>query len=161
MKLKVMKRIGTFLLVGAMVLGMSVPAFAAEIDKDKSEQPTGTMVAEYTIDSTEDEVVPLYDNDPVGSTIPSNGSAIYKPSLSSYIGLSKTFYASTASDSTSGMVLLYLYNANGKLISNDWVLGVNDYGSWSFTLPSSGIYTLKVYVQGTTAPVHFGASWEG
>ncbi len=152
MKLNMMKRIGAFLLASSMTLGTTISAFAAEPEEVATEE---TIIAEYTINTAD------YDNDPVGGTIASNSSATYYPRLSSYIGFTKQFYAGTSSSSSTGMVLLYLYNPSGKLISNDWILGVNDYGSWNFTLPSSGTYTLRVSVQGTTAPVSIAASWEG
>lgn len=153
MKTNMMKRIGAFLLACSMTLGTTVSAFAAEPVEDVATEET--IIAEYTINSAD------YDNDPVGGTIASNGSATYYPHLSSYIGLTKQFYAGTSSSSSTGMVLVYLYNPSGKLISNDWILGVNDYASWNFTLPSSGTYRLRVAVQGTTAPVSFAASWQG
>lgn len=160
MKMNVMKRIAAFVLAGIMALGTSVSTFAAEPEV-AGEVSDETCVAEYTIDVGSNSIMPLYDNEPVGGTIQSNKSDVYYPKLSSYVGLSKTFYAGTSSSGSAGMVLLYLYNKNNKLISNDWILGVNDYGSWSFTLPSSGTYTLKVFLQGTTAPVNIAASWEG
>lgn len=166
MKCKLIKRIGAFMLVCVMALGISVPALAAQPanamtieNSEENSSPEATLVASYTFD-TDDMAITPRTNNTVGGLLSASGSATLYPNLDSYIGLTKAFHATTSSDSSSGAVLLYLYNKNGKLVSSDWIIGVNDYAYWTLTLPSSGTYTLQVYVQGSTAPVYFYAWWE-
>lgn len=154
MKEKVFKRIVTFLLVSTMIFSTTVSAFAAEtnVPKDK------VVVAEYTLIADDSGNFSARQNNMVGSVINSNGTATYYPNLDSYIGVSKTFVASTSSSSTSGAVFLTL-SRNGKTVSNDWIMGVNDSASWSVTLPSSGTYTLRVVLSGTNNSVSFAGRW--
>ena len=166
MKCKLIKRIGALMLVCVMALGISVPALAAEPAKamaiERSElvaTDETILVASYTF-NTDDLAATPRTNNVVGGLLSANASARMYPNLDSYIGFTKAFHATTESDSSSGAVLLYLYNKNGKLVSSDWIIGVNDYAYWTLTLPSSGTYTLEVHVQGSTAPVYFYAWWE-
>lgn len=47
----------------------------------------------------------------------------------------------------SGVVFVYLYNPNGKLISNDWMMGINDSASWTVWNVGAGQYTCKLVMQ--------------
>lgn len=155
MKKKFLKRLFTLCMACVFMIGMSIPAFAATLP-DEGED----IVAEYTINASSTEIAVLNNSSTVSGTAPSNGVGYAYPHLDSYIGFSKVFHIVTSSSGTSGAVLLYLYNEKGKLVSNDWIMGVNDGWSWKLTLPSSGTYTLKVCAQGTTAPVKFTCQWE-
>jgi hypothetical protein len=99
-------------------------------------------------------------NSPVTGTVPTNGSINLYPWLESYIGVSKNFIVNATSNSTSGALLVYLYNPSGKLVSNSWVMGVNEIAKWSVTLPSSGQWRLYIVASGTNASVNIWAKWE-
>lgn len=148
---KSFKKIGSCLIALLMVLGISFPVSAAE---------TSSIVEEYTLNvSDSGEISMTRSNNTVGSVIASNSEQSYNPHLDSYIGINKTFVASTSSNGSSGAVFLYLKNQNGKQVSNDWIMGINDNASWTVTLPSSGTYTLRVVLSGTNDWVSFAAKW--
>lgn len=153
MNKRVFNRIIAFLIATTMIFGSTVSIFAAEIN-----QADKKVIAEYTLTADNSGNFSVRTNNMVGSVINSNGSATYYPNLDSYIGINKTFVASTSSSSTSGAVFLTL-SRNGKTVSNDWIMGVNDSASWSVTLPSSGTYTLRVVLNGTNNSVSFAGKW--
>lgn len=92
-------------------------------------------------------------------TVPSNGNINIPAILVPYVGFTRTFFVSTNSNSKQGALLLYLYNPKGKLVSNDWVMGINGTYEWKLTLPSSGQWRLWVIAQGTDADVEIVAKW--
>ena len=150
------KKLSALALATVIMLGTTaVPALAAEEASND-----GVTVAEYTLTADESGNISPRTNNTVGSVIASGQSATYYPNLDSYIGFTKTFVASTKSSSTTGSVHLYLYNnSTGKLVSNDWIMGVQDDAQWSVTLPSSGTYRLRVVLSGTNASVSFAGKW--
>lgn len=95
----------------------------------------------------------------VTDIIPANTSKVLELKLPNYIGFTKEFVANTSSQSTSGIVLLYLYKPNGELASNDWMMGVKETAKWKFTLPTAGTWRIKVVAHLTNAPVTFSAKW--
>ena len=161
MKEKFLKRIGCLLVVVTMVFGTAVSAFAAETNEVDKQNDEKTVVADYTLQAdNEGNVISVRSNNVVGSVIQSGQSATYYPNLDSYIGINKSFVAMTSCNNNSGAVYLYLYkNDTGKLVSNDWIMGVNDQATWTVTLPSSGTYRLRVVLSGTTDWVSFSARW--
>lgn len=152
----IFKKLSVLALATFMMGTTVIPAFAAETTPTDE----GVTVAEYTLTADDSGNISARTNNIVGSVIGSGQTVYYYPNLDSYIGFSKTFVAATSSaGSTTGAVFLYLYNSNGKLVSNDWIMGINDNASWSVTLPSSGTYTLKVVLSGTNGAVSFSAKW--
>ena len=101
-----------------------------------------------------------YANYLVKGDVASNGYIDLYPRLESYIGLNKNIIINATSESSSGGLLLYLYNPDGELKSYDWIMGVNETAQWTLFLPSSGEWRLRVYAQGTTASVRVSARWE-
>lgn len=162
-------------LVLAVVLcfSMTVTAFAAEIHLENATvvpmDTDSTIVLDTTLQSNAYSLVTMEENDSVNTSdvvtrastavVPSNGSIDMYPTLLSYTGFTRKFYVSTESESTMGALLLYLYNPNGKLVSEDWIMSVNGAYEWSLFLPSSGQWHLWVVAQGTTADVNIQAKW--
>lgn len=142
---KKVKRIMACLIATVMVFGMSVSAFAAEVDSTAQELT---------------ENVQARANTPVSGVVSGKGSMYLYPTLNSYIGTSRSFSISTASmwtQNPSGDIRMYLYKPNGTLLKY-WVMSANGSNLFSFTLPSSGKYTL--YVESDVAePVNVSATW--
>jgi len=171
MKNKLFRRIASFLLVTLVSFTTMGTAFATETSAGTEDvlALNDITFTEYIIDvdnsgtttiSNGNSDVIIRANSPVSGTCPSNGSLNLYPWLESYIGLSKTFIVNATSNSKSGALLLYLYNPSGKLVSKDWMMGVNQIAKWSVTLPSSGKWRLYVVAQGTTASVNVFARWD-
>ena len=76
-----------------------------------------------------------------------------------YVVLSKEFTVNAVSDNSNGMILVYLYNPKGNLVSHDWIAGVNDATRWKLTLPSSGTWHVKLYAQGTNEKTKCYVGW--
>lgn len=142
------KRIVALVMALVMMLGIAVPASAAEV-------VSASAAEEVTVSAT--EVTPALANENVAVVDDYYGgwygigaweSIQFQVRLDPYIGFTKTFYVRTDPDDDNpdiqGGFYLYLYNANGKLVSNDWFIGYEEFSSWKFTLPSSGMYTVKV-----------------
>ena len=153
MRNKLIKRITSLALTIIMSFMVCGVAFAA----DAHEGTAG--LKQNCIDA-----VSVTSDDPfansVYGTVPCNGAIDMYPTLSSYIGLTRKFYVSTSSQSTQGALFLYLYNSNGKLVSNDWIMSINGVYEWTLFLPSSGKYHLRVIAQGTDADVEIAAKWQ-
>ena len=150
--MKIKKKIACIYIAIITLLASSVPTFASE------EMVT---VAEYTftVDESDINSATVRAADPkVSGTIQPNTTFVCFPTLSSYIGFNKTFNVVTTSTSTSGAVYVHLYKGE-KELSDDWIMGVDDVASWSFFLPSSGEYTLKIQAYATNANVDFYAWW--
>lgn len=92
-------------------------------------------------------------------TLSANGSAELDVTLNSYSVFSREFIINAVSNNTNGMILVYLYNPKGKLVSHDWIAGVNDATRWKLTLPSSGTWHVKLYAQGTTENTRCYVGW--
>lgn len=129
------------------LLVSSIPTFAS----DYVPQEEMVTVAEYTFTVDEADVASVastFANVKVSGTVQPNTTCVCFPTLSSYVGLNKTFNVVTTSNSTSGAVYVYLYKGE-KMVSNDWIMGVDDVAAWSLFLPSSGEYTLKIQAYAT------------
>lgn len=178
MKSTILRRILSFVLVMFLVLAMPNNSFAAEVHSDGYDVETdntipipdeinGTVIFEESFDNP--SLIMTTIPEPQESlnavarsstnVVPSNGSIDMYPTLLSYTGFTRDFYVSTESSSTSGALLLYLYNPSGKLVSHDWLMGINDAYQWTLFLPSSGQWHLWVVAQGTTADVNIQAKW--
>lgn len=90
-----------------------------------------------------------------------NSTTYLYPQLSSYIGFTQRFYVTVTSHtgSQSGAVFLYLTSPNGNLVSNDWIIGVNEATYWDVILPASGTWTLEAVALGTDSSVSIYARW--
>ena len=81
--------------------------------------------------------------------------------LDPYIGFTKKFHLVTQCSSNDGILIVLLTRKkDGKIMSNDWYANPNGNLTWSFTLPSSGEYEVKVTSNATSAPVYVTAYWE-
>lgn len=164
MKTKLFRSVAVLLMATVMVLGTSTQSMAATTNDVAPTQSSENLVevATITLDGNNGNngIMPL--NNTVGGTISANGSGTFYPTLDSYVGITKKFCAVSRSNSTSGALSLQLYSPSGKLVSSGWMMGVNENNtvSWNVTLPSSGTWTLKVYAQGTNAPVTFYGWWQ-
>lgn len=130
------------LIATVMVFGMSVSAFAAEVE------------------SVETHDVQTRANTPVSGIVSANGSRYFYPSLESYVGVSRSFSITTASMSTqnpAGQIRVYLYRPNGQMLDY-WVMSANDSRLVSYTLPPSGQYTLYVESE-VKETVNVSATW--
>ena len=130
------KRIVALLRALVTMLGIAVPASAAEVDSVVATQE----VAASDVVVADDYYAGWY-------AIPSLKSIEFDVRLDPYWGFTKTFYVRTEPDDTTdiqGGFYLYLYNEKGDLVSYDWIIGYDELASWKFTLPSSGMYRLKV-----------------
>lgn len=153
MKRKSFRRTASLLLAMLMCFTVRNTAFAMEKLNETEKTWLEIMVA------GEDEVEALA-NQPASGVVPSNSGANFYPTLDSYVGISKTIVVNAYSNSNSGALLLYLYNPSHKLVSKNWIMGVNEIVQWKLTLPSSGIWRLYAVAQGTTASVNLYTKWQ-
>ena len=117
-----------------------------------------TPVTNYDLDkSSKYEIVPA--SGAVSGIVPSNDTATFSITLDSYVGFSKEFIVNAVSDSSGGMLIVQLISPRNNVVSQDWIMGVNDIASWKVTLPSSGVWTVKISSNGTNAPVRVFLNW--
>lgn len=122
-------RIALFMLAMLMVVGVAIPASAAECDDVYvvAEETYVTTPRVYYWPCQVNEIISIQVN------------------LSSYIGITKTFTVDTLIYSgSSGTIKLTLYNPDGTVRFENYVMNVGDTATWKFTLPSSGTYILIV-----------------
>lgn len=153
---KLSKKVWAILLATMMLLGTTSQAMAASPNESTVVENSGeTEVMSFTLDATPRE------NQTIGGSIPSNQSRTWNTNLDSYVGLNKNFCAVSSSSSTTGALYVYLYK-DGQLKSKDWVMGVNENRTvtWSMFLPASGTWQVKVVASGTNAPVTFYGWWQ-
>ena len=91
--------------------------------------------------------------------VPPNGTATFYLNLDSYVGLSKTFLINATSSSTTGVLFVTLTSPRGTIVSNDWIMSVNEVAQWKVTLPSSGTWTVQITSNATSAPVNVFLNW--
>lgn len=151
MKIKLFKRIASVMLACMMVLGLSTMAFAAEKNVPSEDSC-----------NTEDTTVSLYSNETVIGTVYPNGtSLVLYPKLSNYIGTHKHITIKTYSSATTGALDIELKDPDGWLRSDgNWLMGVNDEGTWDIMFPKAGQYTLIVNPKGINASVTVTATWD-
>lgn len=152
---KIVKKLILFLSVIALLVSTSVTSFAAEsseIAKTESETQERSNV----------NVSPYATYDMVRGTITPNSS--YYGTLKLYPscdngGLLLKLHVSTSSTSSSGALLLSLYNPEGEYVSSDWIIGTNDEAVFSvpFAFSAPGRYTLQIDAQGITSKVTVNA----
>lgn len=106
------------------------------------------------VSSTESKTETVYNQ----GECPSNGAITIKFNLYD-TGLFKKLTVNARSESPTGMLILLLYDPNGKLRSNDWLMGVNEVATWDFFWPPEGEWKLEVAAQGTYDKVTVTASW--
>lgn len=146
MRKKILSRFASILFAISMLVGIVGTCYAADNEKQvittKSEAltkaATGTTVSVSANGTADIELELQYDG---------------------YVGRKK-IYVNAMSDSTSGALLLYLYNPSGTLVSNDWIMGVNELVQWNVVLPPKGTWRLHIVASGTTAPTSVFARWE-
>lgn len=92
-------------------------------------------------------------------SIPSNVKRTFYLQLDPYVGLSKTFLVNATSKSATGALFIRLTSPRGNVVSNDWVMGVNEVAQWKINLPSSGQWTVEITATGTTAIVNVFLDW--
>lgn len=156
MKNALTKRCMTFLLAIIMVMGLAVPAFAAEV------KPADEVAyqAENVAEENESGIMPL--NTTGKMVIPAGtNSEFVSITLDPYIGFTKKFRIVTSCSNNDGILTAHLVRkSDGKVMSNDWYVDPNGNAVWSFTLPSSGEYRLTVSSIVTTADVYVTCYWE-
>ena len=122
--------------------------------------PIGALAAGTSEAESKDISVSTKENQLVRGWVSPNSSIDLYPKLDNYVGLTKRFYVSTVSESTSGAIFLYLYDKNGKLISKDWIVGDNVATYFDTWLPVAGTFRLHIVAQGTNANVLVSARWQ-
>ncbi len=153
--MKSIRRIlATMLTAIFMVSMISTSAYAAGADNISSD---------YNIneDNLNDETPSTYkDYTAVSGVIYNNnlsGSLKLYPSCNQG-GLFVKLHLSTYSASTSGILLIKMYDKNGKVVSDDWMMGVNDEATFKLPLFSPyGTYTVEIHAQGITSNVNVRA----
>lgn len=139
------QRLFVSLMAMAMVLGTSVPAFAAEAEPPVAETQNVLM---------NNNLSALITN------LGSGQSGKEEAYLDSYIGLTKTFKVQLLGSVGSGTVTVYVERkSDGKDIGS-WTLSASrPEGSVTVTLPKSGDYKMVAY-NGTNASVSILGYWE-
>ncbi len=166
MKKRLFKRTISFLLASIMLFATATTALAKEEQPECNNEAKG---ADITMD-THVEVISVsvdgsgsgistMDNKMEHDVIPANGTVDLYPKLESYIGLNKKFFVNTTSPSDKAGVFLYLYDPNGKLVSDGWVMGTNEAVTWSVFLPKSGTWRLYAVGHATEEYVEITAGW--
>lgn len=153
MKLK--KTIFSLLVVTIFALGFSVSAFAS--DTENSEIVAKSTTA--TIQNVEEKEIVT--RAVVDGTVPSNGTMNLYPVLNSYVGFTKQISILTTPMSTrspSGYLKISMYKPNGSLLKVWKTVLPEDQILETFTLPSSGTYTLKIESK-ANVPVFVSATW--
>lgn len=155
-KMKIKKSVSRFfgvVLATLMVICTPLSAFAAEINTPSVENSN--------FESSISEEGLARQSSIVSGTIGANGGTInIYPYLEQGSIFGRTICIRTSSSSSTGAIFLYLYDKNGKLVSNDWIMGVNDslnkYMGWA----DYGTYTLKIVAQVNQQPVTIDAWWQ-
>lgn len=155
MKTKLPKVLASALI--ATVLSMSCVSSAFAGDISSTMQDVGISSASSDIVATPNGAGE-YDM----GEVPRNGDLILYPVLYSYIGFQKTFFITTTniySDETpSGKIRVYIYKPNGDLLKYSTV-GANEDNTFTFTLPPSGTYTVRIYSE-VNEPILVSVGWE-
>ena len=141
MQRSILKRFAILILSVTMIFGTSVSAFATEV-------PTNiqTDVMEQTlVEVSENSVVTL--NTAASGTCDAFETIVLRPTLSSYIGLTKTlqFTASSvgSNPSVSGYLMVQVKKPNGNILDT-FIANPDETYEGSFFLPSSGTYTVTI-----------------
>lgn len=137
------KRFFILLLALIATLSTTTYAFAADMSSTVSEQNTVVSRA----------------NTAVTTTVYPNESKTLKVHLDMYMGLSKDFMLSATSDAKAGMIIVHLYNPLGNLVSNDWMIGINETVKTSIFAAMPGDWTLVVASNCPDGPVKVSAKW--
>lgn len=120
---KITNRIFALLMAAVMLMSMSATAFAAEVPDSNVEnfnsEKVAVEVAEVASTTAEEKTIPAW-----GST------KFYYDKLNP---LPASFHISTSSSSTQGAIIVTAFNTNNPELelSDDWVMGPNDYASWT------------------------------
>lgn len=155
-KMRIKKSVSRFfgvVLATLMFICTPLSAFAAEINTPSVENSN--------FESSISEEGLARQSSIVSGTIGANGGTInIYPYLEQGSIFGRTICIRTSSSSSTGAIFLYLYDKNGKLVSNDWIMGVNDslnkYMGWA----DYGTYTLKIVAQVNQQPVTIDAWWQ-
>lgn len=146
------KRIIRFILTTIMVLTLTGSVYAndnsLEFASNASNETIDNSLEIYRMEGVRGFIEPPY------------GSATLEVPLSPYIGLTKKIFINAVSETTQGILFVYLYKPNGEIASHDWVMDPNEIRTWSLTLPSSGTWKLHIVAGNTNEPVEIFAKWE-
>lgn len=182
MKTKWFKRIASCLLAISMIFATTNMALAAEVSTESEEtmksnvvvipaslDDTDTIIMDYTLNVEDSGEITISDDNTgvnpknnilLYREVPACGTVDCYPQLESYVGFNQNFIVNSTSDSTTGFLAIYLYNPSGKLVSDQWEMGVNETVKWSVFLPSSGQWHLRIVGYLTNAPAYVFAGWE-
>lgn len=151
MRTKLLKRILYFMLTCVMVFVFSSTAFAAEPIKIGASKDGVAVVAENDEISVAADVA-------VSGMVSAWSSKTFWPHLSNYIGFSKTIRISTSSSGNSGGIEIELKKSGNLKSDGNWLMGINDTGEWTLTLPASGDYELIIHNK-SGSTVYIAAQW--
>lgn len=132
------------LVLCALVMSLNcTTAFASELPKTETMK---LLTTETTYPQTDTSVVPVNDFVTMRFTLASTKSTMrFVVNAFSYYG-------------TTGTLNFYLYSPNNTLVDN-WTMGVNEVGFWTFSYPSTGNWMLVIIPQNTTEEVDIFAGW--
>lgn len=154
MKLRIPKVLGSLLLITLVALNSSLSVFAAGDISD-------SMTISENLSSDDSEIVPAAVGQYDSGDIPYQGELTLYPTLNSYVGLQRTFWFTTNnvySDKVpSGNIRVYVSKPDGKLLDY-FTVTAKDFYQKTYTLPSSGKYTVKIYSD-VKEKIHASAGW--
>lgn len=147
--MKKVKRILIVLLVVTMMISSSTVAFAAE-ENPKREGFETTMINEDVLKAQYPTVS--------GTIRPENNFGTLKLYPHADQGGSLKLRISTSCASSSGAIIITLYNPNANIVSHDWIMGPNDEALFELPMFAEfGTYTLELNAQGITQSVSVSA----
>ncbi|MCI8362024.1 MAG: hypothetical protein HFJ41_02605 [Clostridia bacterium] len=152
MKKKLVKKAVSFLLIFSIFCLNGNIVFAKELVSENQE------LIQEDISISNGSISTMNSAD--AGIVPVRGYIDLYPELDSYIGFNKKITVNATTDSESTFIYLYLYDPNGNLKSNDWIMGSNEIAQWSLFLPSSGTWRLRVISHASTTPVRVFVQWE-
>ncbi len=155
MKVQLLHRLASILMVFTLLFVLSISAFASDNIEEKFQSDTNLIESQVS----KQQIMPRNNicYMTVGKFGASNTCTLI---LDSYIGVTKEFYIGTTCSSNNGILIAQLVRkSDGKVLSNDWYVAPNDSKTWKFTLPKSGEYTVTVSSNGTADDVRVKTCW--
>ena len=153
------KRLVSLAIAIITVLAITNSAYAANISNDLDSNNTEISRSVETMSN--DATIRSLTNAQAYDVIdPPFGNVTMDLTLSPYVGLTKKIVINAVSETSKGILFVYLYKPNGDLASDNWVMSPNEITSWTLILPSSGTWKLQIVAGGTDEPVEVFARWE-
>lgn len=161
--MKIKKMFYVLSLVTVLMFGNSISTLAAEVSTEEKGSSNFTNVTEYTIEVSDEGVMRATEKgNPVDGIVERGDTMTLYPTLSSYVGISRKFQIFTTpmgngSITPSGTIHVYLHNPSDTSYKY-WTMTPDDEKVVSYTLPSSGTYTLRIESQ-ANVKVQVNAGW--